>query len=75
MINEDYEREYLTDFIYLREEEHLFFEELNKEERKPAVVLNLSKNDNPNPITLRGNNKEELQSGHDLHASADQGKD
>lgn len=73
MINEDFEREYLTDFIYLQEERYLFDEEMKSappEDRKPAIVLNLTKNDN-NPSTLRGSDKEELQSGHDLSAPAD----
>ena len=78
MINEDWERISLQESIYLQEERYLFDEEMKTappEDRLPAKVINLSKNDIPNPITLRGNNKEELQSGHNLHASADQGED
>ena len=77
MIDEDFEREYLTDFIYLQEERYLFDEEMKSappEDRKPAIVLNLTKNEH-NPSTLRRTNKEELQSGHNLHATADQGED
>lgn len=73
MINEDWERISLQESIYLQEEEYLFFEELKKE-RQPAKVLNLTKNEH-NPSTLRGTDKEELQSGHNLHATADQGED
>lgn len=73
MINEDWERISLQESIYLQEEEYLFFEELKKE-RQPAIVLNLTKNEH-NPSTLRGTDKEELQSGHNLHATADQGED
>lgn len=69
MINEDWERISLQESIYLHEEEYLFFEELKKE-RQPAIVLNLTQNDN-NPSTLRGSDKEKLQSGHDLHAPTD----
>jgi hypothetical protein len=69
MINEDWERISLQESIYLQEEEYLFFEELKKE-RQPAKVLNLTQNDN-NPSTLRGSDKEELQPGHDLSAPAD----
>ena len=77
MINEDFERESLKDSIYLQEEAHLFYEEMKYSDpnpRQPAIVLNLSKNDN-NPRTLRGTDKEELQSGHNLHATADKSED
>lgn len=73
MINEDWERISLQESIYLQEERYLFDEEMKSadpQDRKPAIVLNLTKNDN-NPSTLRGTNKEELQSGHDLSAPAD----
>jgi hypothetical protein len=71
MINEDFERESLKDSIYLQEEAHLFYEEMKySDPRQPAIVLNLTKNDN-NPSTLRRINKEELQPGHDLSAPAD----
>jgi hypothetical protein len=78
MINEDWERISLQESIYLQEERYLFDEEMKTAnphiDRLPATVINLSKNEH-NPITLRGNNKEELQSGHNLHASVDQGED
>lgn len=77
IINEDYERDHLKDRIFVGEEEHLFWEEMrysnpNIEERKPAKVINLSKNDtHPNPISLSGNNKERIHPGHDLSANTD----
>jgi len=77
MINEDWERISLQESIYLQEDRYLFDEEMKSappEDRKPAIVLNLTKNEH-NPSTLRGTDKEELQSGHNLHASADQGED
>jgi hypothetical protein len=78
MINEDFEREHLKDRIFVDEEEYLFLQEMKYSDpnidRLPAKVINISKNEH-NPITLRGNNKEELQLGHDLHASTDKGED
>ena len=74
--HEDYERDHLKDRIFVGEEEYLFWEEMkhsnpNIEERQPAKVINLSKNDTPNPISLSGNNKERIHPGHDLSANTD----
>lgn len=66
MINEDFERDFLTDAIYLQEEVHELKMQIMEEINRNAAIIKVIKDGNKQLPKVRDYNQERVYAGYDL---------
>lgn len=71
MINEDFERDFLTDAIYLQEEVNELKMQIMEEINRNAAIIKVIKDGNKQLPEVRDYNQERVYVGYDLHVEDD----